>query len=236
MPSTPKKTLAIIDDDTELLERAQQGARVHLQRRAPAWATRARIRMLHDEPPAAVVLDLDLVTFDAFELLQLIAGDPDARAASPVLTLSSTSDFAHLRARAPRRRRPSTSPSRSRRTSSGRKIDALTSRPQAAHQRPPQARRPARRQRPGHAGAAGGRAQPARTTAAGASARSSSPRASSASRTSSRPWPARCTSAWSTSRRPHPTPPPSGCCRATSSCVAGSSRSASTRTAASSSP
>ena len=91
MPSTAKKTLAIIDDDTELLDELARAF-------APTYDVRqslgdpGTIRMLHDKPPAAVVLDLDLTTFDPFELLRLVAGDPALRG-TPVLVLASNSDF-----------------------------------------------------------------------------------------------------------------------------------------------
>ena len=231
MPSTPKKTLAIIDDDTELLDELTRALGVQLPRSPPASATRAPCGRCSDDPPSAIVLDLDLVTFDPFELLRLIAGDPALRG-TPVLVLSSASDFAtfehaHRVGAAEFVTKPF-SPDDLRR-----QAGRAGQRPQTAHRRPPQAGRPARRQRPRHAGAARRRPRRASTTTAGASARCSSPRASSASRTSSRRSPARCTSAWSTSRRPRRSRPPSGCCRATSSCAAGSCRSASTTTAAS---
>ncbi len=49
--------------------------------------------MLQDDPPSAIVLDLDLVTFDPYELMQLVAGDPALRG-TPLLVLSSAGDFA----------------------------------------------------------------------------------------------------------------------------------------------
>ena len=50
------------------------------------------IRMLQESAPAAIVLDLDLETFDAFELMRLIGGSPALRAA-PLIALSSRNDF-----------------------------------------------------------------------------------------------------------------------------------------------
>ncbi len=92
MPSTPRKTLAIIDDDTELL-----GELTTTLKTAYAVTTSlgdpGTMRLLHDDPPSAVVLDLDLQTFDPFELLHLIAGDPILHG-TPVVVLSSDGDFA----------------------------------------------------------------------------------------------------------------------------------------------
>jgi type IV pilus assembly protein PilB len=91
VPNTPKKTLAIIDDDTELLgeltRALQTSYHVTTSRGDPGT-----IRMLQEDPPSAVVLDLDLVTFDAYELMQLMSGDPALRG-TPLLVLSSASDF-----------------------------------------------------------------------------------------------------------------------------------------------
>ncbi len=92
MPTLSTKTLAIIDDDTELLAElaAALGAGYRVTTNLGDPGT---FRLLQEDPPAAIVLDLDLVTFDAFELLGLISGDPELRQV-PVLVLSSASDFA----------------------------------------------------------------------------------------------------------------------------------------------
>jgi type IV pilus assembly protein PilB len=50
------------------------------------------IRMLRETAPGAIVLDLDLDTFDAFELMRLIGGSPELRSA-PLVCLSSRNDF-----------------------------------------------------------------------------------------------------------------------------------------------
>jgi type IV pilus assembly protein PilB len=50
------------------------------------------IRMLREATPGAIVLDLDLDTFDAFELLRLIGGSPELRSA-PLVAISSRNDF-----------------------------------------------------------------------------------------------------------------------------------------------
>jgi type IV pilus assembly protein PilB len=89
--SASKKTLAIIDDDVELLTELTNVL-------GPGFAistslgTPDTVRLLHDDPPSAVVLDLDLLTLDPFELLRTIAGDPALRA-TPVLVLASDGDF-----------------------------------------------------------------------------------------------------------------------------------------------
>ena len=49
--------------------------------------------MLREPPPAAVVLDLDLATFDGFELLRLVSTDAELRGV-PVVALSPNGDFA----------------------------------------------------------------------------------------------------------------------------------------------
>jgi type IV pilus assembly protein PilB len=88
----PKKTLAIIDDDEELLGELSRtlgsGFRVTTSPGDPT-----ALRVLQDDPPSAIVLDLDLDTFDPYELLRLVSGDPALRGV-PVLALSSASDFA----------------------------------------------------------------------------------------------------------------------------------------------
>jgi type IV pilus assembly protein PilB len=91
VPSVPKKTLAIIDDDEDLLSELATAL-------GAAYAVTTSdgdpsiLRLLQDKPPSAVVLDLDLLTSDPFELLRLIAGDP-ALGGIPVLVLASDNDF-----------------------------------------------------------------------------------------------------------------------------------------------
>lgn len=92
MPTSLKTTLAIIDDDPELL-----------QELAAALATDYRVvtgtahpdilQQLRDDAPAAIILDLDLDDGDPFDLLRRITGDPQLGDA-PVLVLSSVGDFA----------------------------------------------------------------------------------------------------------------------------------------------
>ncbi len=91
VPSAPKKTLAIIDDDTELLGELSRAF-------APRYSIVAgpgdpdTLRTLQDKAPAAIILDLDIGTFDPFELLRLISGDPSLRG-TPILVLASDGDF-----------------------------------------------------------------------------------------------------------------------------------------------
>jgi len=91
VPKLSTRTLAIIDDDTELLAElaSSLGSGYHV---TTSLGDPGTLHILQEHPPAAIVLDLDLVTFDAFELLRLISGDPQLREA-PVLVLSSASDF-----------------------------------------------------------------------------------------------------------------------------------------------
>jgi type IV pilus assembly protein PilB len=91
VPSAAKHALAIIDDDTDL--------RDQLARRfAGSYAVAVNLgdpgtlRMLRDRPPAAIILDLDLTTFDGFELLRLIRADA-LLSGIPVVALSSNGDF-----------------------------------------------------------------------------------------------------------------------------------------------
>ncbi len=91
MASASRKTLTIIDDDVQLLTELTSvlgpGFTINT-----SLGTPDTMRLLHDDPPSAVVLDLDLLTVDPFELLRLIAGDPVLHAA-PVLVLASDGDF-----------------------------------------------------------------------------------------------------------------------------------------------
>jgi len=91
VPGTPKKTLAIIDDDTELLDELSKSFS-SVYNVCVSLGDPGTLRLLHDRPPAAIVLDLDLTTFDAFELLRLIAGDADLGGV-PIVALASDGDF-----------------------------------------------------------------------------------------------------------------------------------------------
>lgn len=89
-----RKTLAIIDDDTELLAELSRTLASSFDVTGSPGDP-ATIGLLRDDPPAAIVIDLDLVGSDPYELLRLVSGDPALRGA-PVLALSSASDFATL--------------------------------------------------------------------------------------------------------------------------------------------
>jgi len=92
MPSTAKNTLAIINDDTDLRDQLAR----HF---AGSYAVVVNLgdpgtpKVLRERPPAAIILDLDLTTFDAFELLRIVSTDAELRGV-PVIVLSSNGDFA----------------------------------------------------------------------------------------------------------------------------------------------
>jgi type IV pilus assembly protein PilB len=92
VPSAAKHALAIIDDDTDLRDQLAR----HF---ASSYAVVVNLgdpgtlKVLHERPPAAIILDLDLSTFDGFELLRLVSTDQQLRGV-PVLALSSHGDFA----------------------------------------------------------------------------------------------------------------------------------------------
>jgi len=92
MPAGEKKTVVLVDDDTEFLEELTRALgdryEVHASLGDPGT-----LEVLRGHHPAAVVLDLDLATFDALELLELIHNDP-ALHDVPVLALSSEEDEA----------------------------------------------------------------------------------------------------------------------------------------------
>ena len=92
MPSAAKNTLAIINDDTDLRDQLAR----HF---AGSYAVVVNLgdpgtpKVLRERPPAAIILDLDLTTFDAFELLRIVSTDAELRGV-PVVVLSSNGDFA----------------------------------------------------------------------------------------------------------------------------------------------
>lgn len=92
MPSASKNALAIIDDDTDLRD---QLARHFAGSYAVAinLGDPGTLKVLRQRPPAAIILDLDLTTFDGFELLRLVSTDAQLRGV-PVVVLSSNGDFA----------------------------------------------------------------------------------------------------------------------------------------------
>lgn len=92
MSSAVKNALAIVDDDTDLRD---QLARHFAGSYAVAvnLGDSGTLSVLRERPPAAIILDLDLTTFDAFELLRIVSTDAQLRDV-PVVVLSSNSDFA----------------------------------------------------------------------------------------------------------------------------------------------
>ncbi len=87
-------SVAIVSDDMELrneLSRAFDGAfRITASAGDPAV-----LDGLRQAAPAAVVLDLDLLSFDGLEMLRRIVDEPALRGV-PVVALSSSSDFASV--------------------------------------------------------------------------------------------------------------------------------------------
>jgi len=92
VPNPAKNALAIINDDTDLRD---QLARHFAGSYAVAvnLGDPGTLKVLRERPPAAIILDLDLTTFDGFELLRLVSTDAQLRGV-PVVVLSSNGDFA----------------------------------------------------------------------------------------------------------------------------------------------
>lgn len=91
MTSTGIRTLAVIDDDGTLPQQLEpvvgDGYRVRAILGDPAG-----IIALAQDPPAAILLDLDLVGFDGFELLRELSAHPDLRGV-PTLVISTANDY-----------------------------------------------------------------------------------------------------------------------------------------------
>jgi type IV pilus assembly protein PilB len=91
VPRTAKTLLAIIDDDTELRDELVR----HFAEPYDVIASLGdpgTLAVLRKTPPAAILLDLDLTTFDGLELLRLVTSDPALRGV-PVVALSANGDF-----------------------------------------------------------------------------------------------------------------------------------------------
>lgn len=92
MPSTAKKSLAIVADDGDLRDeltlRFSDSYEVVV---APGDPT--SLDTLDGAKPVAVVLDLDVASFDGFELLRLLTNHKGLRGV-PVVALSSSGEFA----------------------------------------------------------------------------------------------------------------------------------------------
>ena len=91
MTSVQKKRMAVIDDNaelrTELVRHFSDGFTVSESPGDPGT-----LALLREGPPEVVLLDLDLTTFDAFELLRAMGADAKLRDV-PVVALSSHGDF-----------------------------------------------------------------------------------------------------------------------------------------------
>ena len=91
MAPSAKASIAIVISDSDLRDEL-------VRHFSPSHAVVASLgdpgtmRLLRETKPSAIVLDLDLETFDPFELMQLIGDDPALRPATLVV-LSSRNDF-----------------------------------------------------------------------------------------------------------------------------------------------
>jgi len=92
VPSPVKNALAIINDDTDLRDQLARHFAVSYAV-AVNLGDPGTLKVLRERPPAAILLDLDLTTFDGFELLRLVSTDAQLRGV-PIVVLSSNSDFA----------------------------------------------------------------------------------------------------------------------------------------------
>ena len=91
MPGTAKTRLAIIDDDTDLRDELVH----HFGKPYDVMASLGdpgTLAVLRKNLPAAILLDLDLTSFDGLELLRLVTNDPELRGV-PVVALSANGDF-----------------------------------------------------------------------------------------------------------------------------------------------
>jgi type IV pilus assembly protein PilB len=86
-----KKNMAVIDDDGEL---RRELVRHFVDDFAVSESVGGpgTLGLLREHPPEVVLLDLDLTTYDAFELLRAMGSDAGLRGV-PVVTLSSHGDF-----------------------------------------------------------------------------------------------------------------------------------------------
>ena len=91
MTSVQKKNMAVIDDDGEL---RRELVRHFVDDFAVSESVGGpgTLGLLREHPPEVVLLDLDLTTYDAFELLRAMGSDAGLRGV-PVVTLSSHGDF-----------------------------------------------------------------------------------------------------------------------------------------------
>jgi type IV pilus assembly protein PilB len=88
---SPKATIAIVVGDPDLRDELVR----HFEPShevVSSLGDPGTIRLLREAAPGSIVLDLDLETFDPFELMRLVGGSPELRTA-PLLVLSARNDF-----------------------------------------------------------------------------------------------------------------------------------------------
>ena len=119
MPSTVKNALAIINDDPDLRDQLTRHFAVSYAV-AASLGDPGTLKMLRERPPAAIILDLDLTTFDGFELLRLVSTDaqlrgvPSSRSARTAISPPSRERIGRaLRSSSPSPSRPTSSAPRS---------------------------------------------------------------------------------------------------------------------------
>ena len=91
MAPSPKASIAIVVGDPDLHDEIVR----HFEPShevVSSLGDPSTIRLLREAAPGAIVVDLDLETLDPFELMRLVGGSPELRAA-PLLVLSSRNDF-----------------------------------------------------------------------------------------------------------------------------------------------
>jgi len=88
---SPKASIAIVVSDPDLRDELVQHFSASYEV-VSSLGDPGTIRLLREAEPAAIILDLDLETFDPFELMRLIGGTPELRSAA-LVTLSSRNDF-----------------------------------------------------------------------------------------------------------------------------------------------
>jgi type IV pilus assembly protein PilB len=88
---SPKAGIAIVVGDPDLRDELVQHFSASYEV-VSSLGDPGTIRLLREAEPAAIVLDLDLETFDPFELMRLIGGSAELRPAALVV-LSSRNDF-----------------------------------------------------------------------------------------------------------------------------------------------
>jgi type IV pilus assembly protein PilB len=91
MPGAAKNALVIVEDDADLRDQlARHFAGSYTV--AVSLGDPGTLKVLRERPPATIILDLDLTTFDGFELLRLVSSDAQL-SGIPVVALSSNGGF-----------------------------------------------------------------------------------------------------------------------------------------------